>query len=181
MERFFNSADTNCLDCPFNSYGKCYTHKFQQYVGFISSLKSIVNKFGTLDNIPTFDNTMLKIVEKMSKSTYVRFGTYGEPSLHPIEMIRTIINVCDNWTGYTHQYSKNDLGQYFMASTHNVDEQKYAENLGYRSFVATENKLGYVGCPASKEMGYKSTCSTCNLCSGTLGTKSKKSIEIILH
>ena len=68
-----------------------------------------------------------------------------------------------------------------MASTHTTSEQQSAEKMGYRSFVATENKLGYVGCPASKEMGYKSTCSTCNLCSGTLGTKSKKSIEIILH
>ena len=181
MENFFNSADSNCLDCPFNSYGKCYTHKFQQYVGFVSSLKSIVNKFGSLENIPTFDKGMLKIVEKMSQGTYVRFGTYGEPSLHPIEMIESMVNVCANWTGYTHQWNKKDLGKYFMSSTHTIEEQKSAELKGYRSFVATESKLGYVGCPASKEMGYKSNCSTCNLCSGTMGTKSKKSIEIILH
>jgi len=96
MENFFNSADTNCLDCPFNSYGKCYTHKFQQYVGFVSSLKSIVTKYGSLENIPTFNKSMLSIVEKMSKDTYVRFGTYGEPSLHPIEMIETMVASCDN-------------------------------------------------------------------------------------
>ena len=64
IERFFNSADTNCLDCPFNSYGKCYTHKVQQYKGFISSLKSIVSKFGSIDNIPTFDISMLDMLVK---------------------------------------------------------------------------------------------------------------------
>lgn len=181
MKNFFSNADTNCLDCPFNSYGKCYTHKFNQYVGFVSSLKSVFKKYGSLENIPTFDISMLDKVTQMSKGTYVRFGTYGEPSLHPIEMIRAMVNVCDNWTGYTHQWSKTNLGDYFMASTHTTSEQQSAENLGYRSFVATDKKLGYVGCPASKEMGYKSTCSACNLCSGTLGTKSKKSIEIILH
>jgi hypothetical protein len=181
MANFFNVADTNCLDCPFNEYGKCYTHKYQQYCGFTSSLRSIVKKFGDLVNIPTFDISMLTDLIKMSKDTYVRFGSYGEPSLHPIEMIRAMVNVCDNWTGYTHQYSKTDLGKFFMASTHNIEEQQNAQKLGYRSFVATDKKLGYVSCPASKESGYKSTCSTCGLCSGTLGTKTNKSIEIILH
>lgn len=181
MKRFFNSADTNCLDCPFNSYGKCYTHKFNQYVGFVSSLKSVFRKYGSIDNIPTYNSSMINDIEKMAKETYVRFGTYGEPSLHPIELIDTMVKVCDNWTGYTHQWNKTNLGSVFMASTHTIEEEKKAKELGYRSFVATENKLGFVGCPASKEMGYKSSCSTCNLCSGTIGTKSKKSVEILLH
>lgn len=181
MANFFNVADTNCLDCPFNSYGKCYTHKFQQYCGFTSSLRSIAKTFGTIDNIPNYDSSMLTTLTKMSQGTYVRFGSYGEPSLHPIEMIEQITNVCVNWTGYTHQYTKENLGEFFMASTHNTEQTDIARNLGYRSFVATENKLGYVSCPASKESGYKANCSTCCLCSGTLGTKSTKNIEIILH
>ena len=32
MKTFFSNADTNCLDCPFNEFGKCYTHKFNQHV-----------------------------------------------------------------------------------------------------------------------------------------------------
>jgi|694.fasta_scaffold147259_2 hypothetical protein len=181
MANFFNSADTNCLDCPFNEYQKCYTHKFNQYNGFISSLKSVVKQYGTIDNIPTFDSSMLTKLIKMSNNTYVRFGSYGEPSLHPIEMIIAMSEACTNWTGYTHQYSNNDLGKYFMASTHTIADEIKAKELGYRSFVATESKLGYVSCPASKESNKKSNCSSCNLCSGTLGTKSKKSIEILLH
>ena len=181
MANFFNVADTNCLDCPFNSYGKCYTHKFQQYCCFTSSLRSIAKTFGTIDNIPNYDSSMLTTLTKMSQGTYVRFGSYGEPSLHPIEIIEQMTNVCVNWTGYTHQYTKENLGEFFMASTHNTEQTDIARNLGYRSFVATENKLGYVSCPASKESGYKANCSTCCLCSGTLGTKSTKNIEIILH
>ena len=42
MKNFFSKADSNCLDCPFNSFGLCYTHKFNQYVGFKSMLQSIV-------------------------------------------------------------------------------------------------------------------------------------------
>ena len=60
-------------------------------------------------------------------------------------------------------------------------QEKIAKDKGYRSFVATDKKLNFVSCPASKESGYKSTCSSCGLCSGTLGTKTNKSIEIILH
>ncbi len=181
MANFFSVADTNCLDCPFNEYGKCYTHKFNQYCGFTSSLRSIAKKYGDLENIPTFDLSILNELIKMSTNTYVRFGSYGEPSLHPIEMIKAMVNVCNNWTGYTHQWEKQNLGDYFMASTHTINEEQTAKNKGYRSFVATPTKLNFVSCPASKESGYKATCSTCGLCSGTLGTKSKKSIEIILH
>lgn len=181
MANFFNVADTNCLDCPFNSFGKCYTHKFNQYCGFTSSLRSIAKQYGSIENIPTFDISMLDTLIKMSKDTYVRFGSYGEPSLHPIEVIRAMVDVCDNWTGYTHQWSKENLGEYFMSSTHTIEEEKIAKDKGYRSFVATPTKLDFVSCPASKESGYKATCSTCGLCSGTLGTKTNKSIEIILH
>ena len=44
MKKFFSLDSSNCLDCPFSGNqgkGGCYTHKFQQYVGFISMLRSI--------------------------------------------------------------------------------------------------------------------------------------------
>jgi len=182
MKTFFNNADTNCLDCPFNSFGKCYTHKFNQYVGFISMLKSVVKDYKDFYDIPTYNSEIKEQILNMSQNTYVRFGTYGEPSLHPIDLISDIVKVCDNWTGYTHQHQKRpDLSGYFMASTHTIEEELTARNEGYRSFIATETKIdGIVNCPASKEAGYKSTCSKCGLCSGTLG-KGKKSVFILVH
>ena len=44
MKKFFALDASNCLDCPFsmgNGNGGCYTHKFNQYVGFLSLLRSI--------------------------------------------------------------------------------------------------------------------------------------------
>lgn len=182
MKTFFSNADTNCLDCPFNEFGKCYTHKFNQYVGFISMLKSIAKEFGAFENVPTFKYDMILQAREMSQGTYVRFGTYGEPSLHPIKMIEEMSIVADNWTGYTHQWMRNDLSKFFMASTHDINEEIVARLKGYRSYIASESKIdGIVNCPASREAGMKSTCSKCNLCSGTLGTKSNKSIYILNH
>jgi len=182
MKMFFSNADTNCLDCPFNEFGKCYTHKFNQYVGFVSMLKSIAKKYPTWDEIPGFNDDMIEVATSMAQDSYVRFGTYGEPSLHPIKLIDSMCKVSDSWTGYTHQWSKVDLSNYFMSSTHTIEEEKIARNKGYRSFIVTDEKIdSIVNCPASAEAGKKSTCSKCNLCSGTLGTKSNKSIFILAH
>jgi len=183
MKIFFGIADANCLDCPYNSFGKCYTHKFNQYVGFISMLKSIAKEFGSFDNLPTYSGKIKADAIKMSQNTYVRFGTYGEPSLMPTSLITSMINVAESYTGYTHQWSKNNsLGKFFMASTHTKEEETKARLKGYRSFMAVDKAIeGTVNCPASKEGGYKSTCSKCSLCSGTDGTKVSKSIYILNH
>lgn len=180
MKTFFSNADTNCLDCPFNEFGKCYTHKFNQYVGFISMLKSVAKQYPTWESIPeTYDLTSLI---KMSTDKYVRFGTYGEPSLHPRLIIEQLVKVARSYTGYTHQWNKKTLGDYFMASTHTLEESKIARDKGYRSFIVSDEPIKEaVSCPASKEAGYKSTCDKCNLCSGVLGTKSKKNINILTH
>lgn len=182
MKAFYSKADTNCLDCPFNEFGKCYTHKYNQYTGFVSMLKSIVRGYGAFDNIPEFNAFTHRSIVQKSAGKYVRFGTYGEPSLHPIELIVDIIDVAKNHTGYTHQWSKRpELGSFFMASTHTAEEEKTARSTGYRSFIATDKAIdGAVNCPASAEAGYKSTCSKCGLCSGMEG-KGNKSIYIMLH
>ena len=96
MKNFFNKADSNCLDCPFNSFGLCYTHKFNQYVGFKSMLRSIIKEYKTFESIPTFNQMIYNSIMVMSAGRYVRFGTYGEPSLHPLALIEDIVKVCDN-------------------------------------------------------------------------------------
>ena len=91
-------------------------------------------------------------------------------------------NVGRNWTGYTHQWEKGwaqEYRDYFMASRHMADDA-----IGWRSFQAIDNDQhqhsNAVGCPASKEGGYKSNCATCGLCSGLLG-KGKKDVKILIH
>ena len=187
MLTFFSLDEKNCFDCPFSSNsgnGKCYTHKFMQYTGFISTIKSLIKEFDTINNIAEYNNELGNTIVQMSENRYVRFGTYGEPSLHPIELVEQISNNCKNWTGYTHQwFKKPEYSLYFMASTHNKEQAKRAkEKFSYRSFISVDNKgkLNGVICPASKEQGKISNCAKCGLCSGTKG-KGKKDIVILEH
>ena len=183
FHKFFELDAEVCLDCPFSKNsgsGKCYTHKINQYFGFISSLKAQVRKFPSFEEIPEYSDEILKI----SENRYIRFGSYGEPSLHPLELIEGVTQIAKNWTGYTHQYfRKPEYSKYLMASTHNLRQTETAKNkFGYRSFMATSetNEVKAVVCPASKEGGFKSNCSDCGLCSGTIG-KGKVNIKILEH
>jgi hypothetical protein len=186
LKQFFSLDSKNCFDCPFsisNGNGGCYTHKFNQYMGIVGQLKSIVRQYGEVENIPTFDNIDVNDFITLSSGKYVRFGSYGEPSMHPIGLVEAIAEVSKNWTGYTHQYfRKPQYSKFFMASVHNVSQAKVAkEKFGYRSFISSDNKIDVaVTCPASKEANKSSTCEKCGLCSGTLG-KGKKDIQILLH
>lgn len=187
MKDFFSKDAEVCMDCPFAvsngaKLSACYTHKMMQYSGFLSSLKSIAKSYESWDSIPTLNDEMIAQIVKQSNGKYVRFGSYGEPSLIPIELVEAIVNVAKSWTGYTHQWNqKPQYAEYFMASTHTKAMEEIARSKGWRSFVATPTPIeGITNCPASNEQGFKSHCSKCGLCSGTKG-KGSKSVFIIEH
>jgi len=182
MDSFFKADQAVCFDCPFSQNRGCYTAKANQYAGFLSSLRSI-GKASKWDDIPEYSDSIAQRIVSMAKDRYVRLGTYGEPSLIPILLIAEICGQAKSWTGYTHQYMrKPEYAPFLMASLHSDRQMTYAEKLGYRAFIASKEKLGkpFVNCPASKEAGFKSTCSACGLCSGTLG-KGNKSVWILEH
>lgn len=187
MRGFFELDGAVCMDCPFSvsngaKLSACYTHKVMQYSGFLSSLKSIGKSYPNWDDIPTLDRAMQEQIIKQSYGKYVRFGSYGEPSLIPIELVRGIVYVAKSWTGYTHQWNqKPEYAEYLMASVHTKAMEEIARRKGWRSFIATPTKIeGVTNCPASKEQGFKSHCSKCGLCSGTKG-KGDKSVFILEH
>lgn len=182
LKDFFSVADSNCIDCPMRDYGKCYTHKFTQARGFLSMLRSIAVEFHMWHNIPDYSEEIHNAVVDMCKDRYVRFGTYGEPVLHSIDLTTDIVDVAKTWTGYTHQWLKYpEFNKFFMASVHTPSMQQKASGFGWRSFVSVnEHASGLVNCPASKEVGFKSSCDKCGLCSGAEG-KGKKSIYILEH
>jgi hypothetical protein len=187
MKEFFSHDAKVCFDCPFAvSNGAklmaCYTHKPMQYMGFRSSLRAIAKRYPEYGLIPQLSADIVADIVSKCYGLYVRFGSYGEPTLMPIDVVKSIVAVAKSWTGYTHQWmSRPEYAPYFMASTHSVGQEMLARQLGYRSFVVTNKSIdGLVSCPASKEMGFKSNCSKCGLCSGTEG-KGKKSIVILEH
>lgn len=183
QKEFFSLDQNNCLDCPYSGNmgnGGCYTHKFMQYSGFLSMLRSIKKEDLTVIN----DQKYSDIVE-MSYKVYVRFGTYGEPSLLPVDLVKSMAYVSSSYTGYTHQYEKEwakDYSKWFMASTHNQSQTNKAKDLGFRSFVSvvTDKRINGINCPASKEQNFKSNCEKCALCSGAEG-KGNKDVFIIEH
>ena len=182
MKKFFKLDSSNCMDCPYSGNqgkGGCYTHKFNQYVGFLSMLRSI-----KASDLTPLDAEKFLDAVSMCKDSYVRFGTYGEPSLLNYSLVKNMAYASKSWTGYTHQWKKVwalPYSKYFMASTHNKEETYKARQKNYRSFIAsTSGTEKAVTCPASAEAGFKSNCASCGLCSGMLG-KGKKDIKILEH
>jgi hypothetical protein len=109
----------------------------------------------------------------------VRFGTYGEPVLIPLELVQHLASLSAGWTGYTHQWSNLAYAgyrQFLMASVHGLTgpwSREHAKSLGWRCFRTMRDGLpaaGEILCPASKEAGKRLTCEQCRLCDGA-GTR----------
>ena len=127
MADFFALDGSNCLDCIFSGNQraknpdlkvKCYTHKIMQYSGMLSMLRSIAPS--ELTNLSILKERQIL---SMTFNTYVRFGTYGEPSLLPYQLVKDMARTASNWTGYTHQASKEwaePYNRYFMGSVHSA-------------------------------------------------------------
>lgn len=117
----------------------------------------------------------------------LRLGAWGDPAALPIDIVQALTSYVRNWTGYTHQWTKVDAGwkAFVMASADTVDEFKAAKALGYRTFrvrpVNGGTLPGEITCPASKEMGYRTTCEKCHLCDGAKDGDRRKDIAIDLH
>ena len=182
LKEFFAVAESNCLDCPMRTYGKCYTHKFTQARGFLSMLRSLVKEFPTWDSLPELNEEIEAKLINISMGRYVRFGTYGEPVLHSIELVKGMASVAKSWTGYTHQWRKYPpFAEFFMASVHSPAMENKARSEGWRSFASLSSpSTDFVNCPASKEGGMRTSCDKCGLCSGQAG-KGSKSIYILEH
>ena len=183
-DQFFALDGANCMDCEFSGNvneksGKCYTHKGMQFMGMLSMLRSIHPEMLT----PISESKWITIIQ-WSANRYVRFGTYGEPSVMDPWLVKEMAKVSYTYTGYTHQWANPDkqvFKQWFMASASGRFTQLAAERMGWRTFIASDKgDEQAVHCPASNEMGFKSNCAKCGLCSGTEG-KGKKSVKILNH
>ena len=117
----------------------------------------------------------------------VRFGAYGDPAAVPFEVWKSIADVAESVTGYTHQWRTADprFSQICMASADSVSEALEAKHThGYRNFIVrpagSAKPSGAIVCPASAEAGKKITCSDCLMCGGTSSNQTRD-ITIIAH
>lgn len=106
------------------------------------------------------------------RGQYVRFGSYGDPAAVPVSVWRSIAEVADRWTGYTHAWRNCDpeLKHYCMASCDLEDEVYLARKKGFKPFYVRQEgepiPAGMFVCPASDEAGKKRTCADCTACQG---------------
>ena len=113
----------------------------------------------------------------------VRGGSYGDPTAVPYLVWHPFIRNIK--TAYTQQWRNfPEFASFCMASVDTSSERAAAKMLGYRTFRVrgeTEVVEQYeVQCPASAEMGKKTTCELCKACGGH-NAKAKADIVIAAH
>jgi hypothetical protein len=166
-----------CNDCPMrglvatrkrrgkgNNFRACYVNVGQGP----SMVYSAFRRGRYVDYVPALHDQFIR-------GRKIRFGTYGEPVLTPLELMRHLADISSGWTGYTHQWANaafRDYRHFLMASVHGATgpwSYEHAKSLGWRTFRTMrggEPLPSEVLCPASKEAGPRLSCLTCNLCDG---------------
>jgi hypothetical protein len=110
----------------------------------------------------------------------IRFGTYGEPVLIPVSIVRDIISVAKSHTGYTHMWNSGYGKPYrglFQASVDTPSEAINAINAGWKYFrvlpIGQACNNDELLC-LNESRGVQ--CVDCMLCNG-----SKRNIAITAH
>ena len=133
-----------------------------------------------------------QLVSKLPKVLdAVRFGTYGNPSLIPLGLVKRIAAKARSWTGYTHEWDECNIGyaKYFMASIDpitahskgrtSIEDKAEANRIGYRTYrvIGSVKELlpDEIHCP-HEEKGVQ--CIDCGLCSGA--SSKAKNIAIVV-
>lgn len=180
--------EASCMDCIHSKRNgsSCYVRKGMSEMGLRSKVSSLSKAYqsGSLEVLPI--DAMADHEAERCRGKFVRFGAYGEPVLLGERNVKAIVDVADNYTGYTHQWFNEKYqwaSDYFMASVENEPLKEKANGRGWRTFRVrskdSDINLYEVTCPASKEGGRKVTCSDCGLCKGN--SIKAKNVTIIKH
>ena len=165
-----------CGDCKHREWDTCYVNvaqgPYSVYGAYKRGIYTDARKDKSLYN--SFDSRL------------VRFGAYGDPAAVPTEIWADIAKRSSGHTGYTHQWKTCDqkLKDYCMASVDTEKEFNQARNKKWRTFrvhgAGTPLLDKEFECPASKEQGYRTTCSACLACDGG-EFNGKGTVAIVVH
>lgn len=166
-----------CGDCPHrqSTGGACYVNlghgPAQVYKSYLKGNYPKLNA-----DSPEWD---------LFKGRMIRFGAYGDPAAVRVSLWAKLAGLSKSFSGYTHQWKNISAAwaPYVMASVDSEEEQIQASLKGFRTFrIKTDelpNRTNEISCPASEEMGKRTTCESCGLCAGI--SKQAKNITINVH
>ena len=122
---------------------------------------------------------------QLGEGQTIRLGAYGDPAAVPFAVWAQLLSRSAGHTGYTHQWRTHPaLRAYCMASCDTGADYLEAKAAGWRTFRVRAAGEGLntreIACPASKEMGVKTSCALCKACGGATA-KAKVDIAIIAH
>lgn len=164
-----------CGACPHRQSlgGACYVNIGQAPLSIYNAYKR--------GSYPRFDS------EKHAKyivNRSVRLGAYGDPAAVPTQVWKTLTNLADNHTGYTHQLSHKNFDRSIlelcMVSADTPKQAAAVHEQGLRTFrVKTEDAPlmdNEIECLADTK---GATCEDCGLCDGA--TNPLVSVAINVH
>ena len=153
-----------CYGCPFASGNGCYVNVGQAPLAVWSAYHR-----GSYPFLNPCDYA------SVFKGRKVRFGAYGNPSLLPLSIVKSIAEISDGWTGYFHDWRTNpyakEYARYFMASTETESSFRLASSLGLRTFHASPvQPQNTIECLSDSTSG-RVQCISCKLkCNGASST-----------
>jgi hypothetical protein len=117
----------------------------------------------------------------------LRLCAYGDPAAVPFDVWRLLLSTASGHVAYTHAWKTCDprLKAIAMASVDTDDERISAALRGWRTFrirLTVDAPLAAgaeFACPASDEMGHRTTCQRCQLCRGA--SSPARSVAIVAH
>ena len=174
-DTYFSGSRAVCGDCKYNGNNGCYVRW--------SNLGSIWRSAKNQAAIP------MTLSKEFLRGLRVRVGAAGDPAAVPSSVWSELLSTCENFTGYTHQWNKEeyqDLQDLFMASVDNARENEKAHALGWSTFFVTDSEdeaKQSTRCLASAgktdSNGLPTTCASCMLCNGK--SRKQKTITEVLH
>lgn len=126
----------------------------------------------------------------------LRFGAYGDPAALSKSFYNKLFKYVNpsKYTAYTHQWKQSKftfLKTFCMASVDSLEEKRYANSLGFRTFRIIydcdliDDEIVYepdeFACPAAEEQGKRLTCAECFACNGAPKGLVKGNVGIRVH
>lgn len=168
-----------CGSCPHNKLGSCYAYDQGLFTMRKQGLKG------------AYKPMSMELFLEQNKGKKIRFGRFGDLSLLPYEVVKTLADNSGGFTGYTNQWRSKHydprFNELFMLSTLGEKDSLQARTMfpSARQFQVIHTEAEYLNdinegvITCASENGYN--CDECLLCDGQAAKTADVDIQIKAH